>query len=160
MRAGLVFVLVSLVAGTSLREWRRAHETRLRDLVARLSAAEEGAPDPGGAAALAATDSVGARDGTRGGTGSPHGAAPVRADRTAALRPASIDPDRATAAEWERLPGIGPALAGRIVGDRAANGPFGGPEGLLRVRGIGPRTLDRIRPYLRPAAPADTVTAN
>jgi DNA uptake protein ComE-like DNA-binding protein len=43
------------------------------------------------------------------------------------------------------------------VADRDARGAFGGPEGLLRVRGIGPRTLERLRPYLRPA-PADSAS--
>jgi len=62
-----------------------------------------------------------------------------------------LDVDRATGAEFERLPGIGPALAARIIADRSSRGPFSTPEGLLRVRGIGPKTLDRLRPYLRPA---------
>ncbi len=159
MRAGLVFVLLSLVAGASLREWRRAHEPRLRDLIAQLSVAEETEADSAGAAGPAAPDSGDARDPAR----SRRRAAAGVASRAAPLRPASIDMERATPAEWERLPGIGPALAGRIVSDRAANGPFGGPEGLLRVRGIGPRILERIRPYLRPAAPpasSDSLTAN
>jgi competence protein ComEA len=70
-----------------------------------------------------------------------------------------LDPDRASAAEWERLPGIGPALAARIVADRAARGPFRGPEGLRRVRGIGRKTVDRLRPFLR-QAPADSASPN
>ncbi len=65
-------------------------------------------------------------------------------------RSASIDIDRASAEELERLPGIGPALAARIIAERGAGGRFGGPDGLLRVRGIGPKTLARIRPYLTP----------
>jgi DNA uptake protein ComE-like DNA-binding protein len=35
------------------------------------------------------------------------------------------------------------------VGHRAAHGPFRGPEDLLAARGIGPRTLERLSPYLR-----------
>jgi competence protein ComEA len=49
-----------------------------------------------------------------------------------------IDVDRASAAELEALPRVGPALARRIVEDREADGPFGSLEGLQRVRGIGP----------------------
>ena len=65
-----------------------------------------------------------------------------------------IDPNRASAPELERLPGIGPALAGRIVEDRDRRGAFSSPEALLRVPGIGPRILERIRAYLSfPAAP-------
>src|SRR6266550_9024690 len=41
-----------------------------------------------------------------------------------------LDLDVASAAQIESLPGIGPTLAGRIVGDRAARGPYGGLQGL------------------------------
>ena len=50
-----------------------------------------------------------------------------------------VDLDRADAATIERLPRIGPALAGRIVTDRGVHGPFGSLGGLQRVRGIGPK---------------------
>jgi len=36
-------------------------------------------------------------------------------------------------------------LAARILESRARDGPFLNPEDLLRVRGIGPATLERIR---------------
>lgn len=49
-----------------------------------------------------------------------------------------IDVDRASAAELDRLPRVGPALAGRIVADRDSCGAFGSLEALQRVRGIGP----------------------
>ena len=55
----------------------------------------------------------------------------------------------ATVEELEGLPGIGPVLARRIVEDRARNGQYTRPEDLLRVKGIGPKTLDKLRPYLR-----------
>jgi competence ComEA-like helix-hairpin-helix protein len=60
-----------------------------------------------------------------------------------------LDPNRATAEALEELPGIGPALARRIVESRDADGPFRSVEELLRVRGIGPALLERIRPRLR-----------
>lgn len=47
------------------------------------------------------------------------------------------------------LPGIGPALAGRIVAYRARHGFFGTIDDLTKVKGIGPAKLDRLRPYLR-----------
>lgn len=52
-----------------------------------------------------------------------------------------VDVDQAGAAELERLPRVGPALARRIVDERAARGPFGSLEGMKRVSGIGPSTL-------------------
>ena len=56
-------------------------------------------------------------------------------------------------ADWPELalmPGIGEVLAKRIVTDRAANGPFHDHDNLRRVPGIGPKTLDGMRPYLVP----------
>lgn len=69
-------------------------------------------------------------------------------EELAASGPGTIDPNAAGRAAWDRLPGIGPVTAVAIVEHRAAHGPFGGPEELLEVRGIGPRTLEKLRPYL------------
>lgn len=59
-----------------------------------------------------------------------------------------IDMNEAEWPEWALLPGVGETLARRIVESRANEGPFRRPEELLRVRGIGAKTLERIRPYL------------
>lgn len=149
MRVGLAFVLVSLLAGGTFREWKRSHETRFADLVSSLEARGR-APssrDP--------ADSLAGRARSGGAATGPRAAA--REGRAPApLRPAALDLDRATASELERLPGIGPVLAARIVADRDARGPFGSPEGLLRVSGVGPRTLARIRSLLATPTPADS----
>ncbi|HEU4990159.1 MAG TPA: ComEA family DNA-binding protein [Gemmatimonadaceae bacterium] len=58
-----------------------------------------------------------------------------------------VDVDRATAAELQALPGIGPALAARIVANRDSLGPFGSLAALRRVKGIGEakaRKLDSL----------------
>ncbi|MCS6976668.1 MAG: ComEA family DNA-binding protein [Gemmatales bacterium] len=62
---------------------------------------------------------------------------------------AVVDLNQAGTEELQRLPGIGPTLAARIVAHRAAEGPFHSVGDLLRVRGIGPKTLEKIRPYVR-----------
>jgi competence protein ComEA len=62
----------------------------------------------------------------------------------------SVDLNRAGPEELQTLPGIGPALAGRIVESRKREGPFRSAEDLLRVRGIGPATLARFRTLVRP----------
>lgn len=59
-----------------------------------------------------------------------------------------LDLNRATEAELEELPGIGPATAAAIVAHRQASGPFGSVEALLDVRGIGPAKLEQLRPHV------------
>lgn len=65
-----------------------------------------------------------------------------------------IDPNRASAAELDRLPRVGPALAARIVADREASGRYRTLADLGRVPGIGDRTLELLGPHvtLRPLA--------
>lgn len=55
-----------------------------------------------------------------------------------------LDVDLAGVAELQRLPGIGPAMAARIVAYRDSNGPFRTMDGLRRVKGIGPATAARL----------------
>ncbi|HEX6625454.1 MAG TPA: helix-hairpin-helix domain-containing protein [Pyrinomonadaceae bacterium] len=50
--------------------------------------------------------------------------------------------------ELERLPGVGPALAARIVEHRERHGPFRRLEHLLLVRGISERRLRELRPFI------------
>lgn len=59
-----------------------------------------------------------------------------------------LDPNVASEVELDRLPGVGPATAAAIVAARDS-AAFGRPEDLLSVRGIGPATLERIRPWVR-----------
>ncbi len=59
-----------------------------------------------------------------------------------------ININRATTADLEGLPRIGPALAERIVAYRDDNGPFPSVDALLDVPGIGQLTLDGMRDHL------------
>lgn len=68
-----------------------------------------------------------------------------------------IDVNQADWPEMAQLPGVGETLARRIVESRAADGPFADLDQLTRVRGIGPKTLEQIRPYLRPVPAAGNV---
>ncbi|HET7909257.1 MAG TPA: helix-hairpin-helix domain-containing protein [Nitrospira sp.] len=59
--------------------------------------------------------------------------------------PAALDVNQATEQDFERLPGIGPVLARRIVEYREMRGSFEDVEQLRRVKGIGKKTFERIR---------------
>lgn len=56
-----------------------------------------------------------------------------------------ININTASADELETLPGIGPALADRIVAYRTEHGPFRSVDELAEVRGISPRMVDELR---------------
>ena len=59
-----------------------------------------------------------------------------------------ININRATKSEFDSLAGIGPVIAGRIVTYRNQNGSFMAIEDLLKVSGVGPKTLEKIRSRL------------
>ena len=59
-----------------------------------------------------------------------------------------LDLNKATAEEFEALPGIGPKTAERIVEDRVRRGRFRSAKDLSRVKGIGPKTLARLLPLI------------
>ena len=127
-RKALWFLALVAVSGSGVRLWRSA-----RDPIA-----------PAEAAALAQqierVDSVRAA-GRRTKRKQP--------DKPKAATPAQpLDIDRASVAEIEALPGIGPALAERIVATRDSLQGFGSIEALCVVRGVGPTLAQRLRPLV------------
>jgi competence protein ComEA len=50
--------------------------------------------------------------------------------------------------ELERLPGVGPATAAKILAYRSEFGPFERPEDLMNVSGIGPTRFEKMRPMV------------
>lgn len=61
-------------------------------------------------------------------------------------RPVNVNEDDAAA--LARVPGIGPAIAARIVEVRARDGPFASLDELLDVAGMTPARLERANQYL------------
>ena len=61
-----------------------------------------------------------------------------------------VDINEAAWPELAEVPGIGETLARRIIDSRLERGEFADHQDLLRVQGIGPRTLERMKPFLLP----------
>ena len=58
-----------------------------------------------------------------------------------------LNVNTATQKQWELLPGIGPAIAKRIVSYRSKS-PFREVTHVMRVKGVGRKTYAAIKPYL------------
>jgi competence protein ComEA len=79
------------------------------------------------------------------GTSAPVGSGPL--DRPGYVA-GKLDLDVATATQIDSLPGVGPAMAKRIVADRMRRGPFVTRDGLRRVKGTGPTFLAKIDSFV------------
>jgi competence ComEA-like helix-hairpin-helix protein len=66
-----------------------------------------------------------------------------------------VDVNQADWPELTLLPGVGEVVARRIVEYRKQHGPFEKIEDLLKVPGIGPQTLSRIRPFVQITLPGE-----
>jgi comEA protein len=59
-----------------------------------------------------------------------------------------IDLNTATSEQLQRLPGVGPVTAQRILDYRKKSGPFQSVDDLLAVKGLSTKRLEKIRPYV------------
>ena len=66
----------------------------------------------------------------------------------ASSSPGAVSLNAADAAALETIPGVGPVTAAAILAYRDEAGPFTSVEQLMEVSGIGPATLESIRPYV------------
>jgi competence protein ComEA len=77
------------------------------------------------------------------------GRRPVAPEAEPAPSDDRLDLNTASAAELQRLPGIGPVGARRIVAERERGGPFRSPGDLTRVAGFGPSRVRGLVGRLR-----------
>ncbi|MDQ1531962.1 MAG: competence protein ComEA [Microbacteriaceae bacterium] len=77
-------------------------------------------------------------------------AGPAPGGTATAAPGAPISLGTASQAQLETLPRIGPAMAARIIAWRAANGGFRSVDDLLKVGGIGPKTLAGLKDLVTP----------
>jgi competence ComEA-like helix-hairpin-helix protein len=138
-RHQLVILLVLLAAaglGLAVGHWRRARP----DLVERVEQFDR-RPAP----APAATPPAARRDTSR----AERPPAPAPSARARKAEPTPVDLNHAHAAELTRLPGVGPALAAKIIEARDQGGPFATADDLRRVRGLGRAKIERLKALLR-----------
>jgi competence protein ComEA len=129
-------------ASATPSEGRRAGEGSPRPL-------PDAAPLPAAGIAPAAPDVAGvAPAGVAPSAPCPTAASPSGAPGAAAPAAARLNLNLASAAELRALPGIGAKRAEGIVALRQRLGRFRRPSDLLRIKGIGPRTLERLLPQV------------
>lgn len=79
--------------------------------------------------------------------------------RPTELQPAAVqrqvDLNTADKAELLQVPGVGPTLADAILTHRRDSGRFESVDDLDRVRGVGGKTLDHLRPWVTVSDPAE-----
>lgn len=85
------------------------------------------------------------------------GTRPTEQNRDAAHR---VDLNRASKNELLQLPGVGPAMADRIVAHRESNGRFNKVEDLDQVPGIGDATVNKLRIWVTVAPLESAIPEN
>lgn len=110
-----------------------------------------GAPDSGDDSKLLATTAGSKKKQTKwSGTNRTTGA--VRGSKSSKLtdpKQGYININTASAEELQKLPGIGPSMAERILAFRKENHGFQSPEDLMSVSGIGEKKFARMQPFVR-----------
>lgn len=107
-------------------------------------------PMPGKTSATAATPQPSpqppaAANNAAGVSGSATGVVEPKSQKAAA---GVLDLNRASESELDKLPGIGPSKAKAIAEYRSKEGPFRTVEDLKKVKGIGDKTFETLKPYI------------
>ncbi len=134
----LIVAAALLLAGLAVREWRAGFP----ELAERLETFDREEPVVAAAPPLPAPRDEGPPPPAR---PSPAAAATGERAGTRTSDPRPLDLNRAGEEQIARLPGVGAALARRIVEERQRRGRFDSPEALRGVLGLGPKKLTALR---------------
>ena len=63
-------------------------------------------------------------------------------------KPALLNINTASSEELQTLPNIGEQMAQRIIDYRTQHGSFASVDALQDVKGIGPKTMEKLRPFV------------
>lgn len=88
-------------------------------------------------------------DSYRGGGSDAYRTRPASASKSGAPAEGGISLNSATASQLDRLPGVGPSTAAKILEYRKAHGGFSSVDELLAVKGIGAKKLAAMRKFVR-----------
>jgi competence protein ComEA len=149
----LLFGAAAVAAcGLGIDRWRRANTDTVAYLESLDRAAAPSPPpgptvEPGTRRAVTRSATLRSATAASADADTPH-REPSRLRRRHRDDATPLDVNAASAADFERLPGVGPALAARIVDLRTRDGPFSSVDDLRRVRGVGETTLARLRARL------------
>ena len=72
----------------------------------------------------------------------------LMAQKPVTQTPQKVNINTATVEKLQTLPGVGPTIAQRIVQYRKAHGPFKKVEDLTKVKGIGCKTFEKLKPLI------------
>jgi competence ComEA-like helix-hairpin-helix protein len=134
-RRGVAVIVGLLLLGAAYDLWRAAAPRLAPEPVRNATLTPDGVPPASVPPPAAETEAIATR--------------PTEAVVPRVSGGPAIDLNAADATALDRLPGVGPVLAARIVEHRRAHGPFERVDDLRAVRGIGPRLLERLRPCVR-----------
>lgn len=148
-------LLISIVVGGAILLWREnywkpgledrigSYEERISDLEDEIDNIES--TNTAAESTPVETPTPAAESGEVAGAEAP-AATPKKSTTTKSVAPVGkINLNTASASQLDALPGIGPAYAGRIIDYRDANGGFKSIEEVQNVKGIGPKTFDKMK---------------
>lgn len=106
-------------------------------------------PSGGAEPTVSASASGGKKSANKSASAGKKGDKSGKTEKLSAPGQGTVNINTASAEELQKLPGIGPSMAERILAFRKENGKFHSPDDLLQVSGIGEKKFARLKPFVR-----------